>query len=72
MGFSLKQLSLSFLVSQSCFDFFLVGAESSEQVQDIIDTELVDSVNFDALSIRWGAYMSRKWMDPRQWTYTAG
>lgn len=71
MGFSLKQLSLSFLVNQPCFDFFLVGAESSEQVRDIIDTELVDSVNFDALSKRWGAYMSRKWMDPRQWTYTA-
>jgi aryl-alcohol dehydrogenase-like predicted oxidoreductase len=65
---SLKQLSFSFIIHSNCYDFFLVGVDSAQQLTELIAMDLVLNINFNVITEKWRAMISDKLLDPRKWS----
>lgn len=64
---SLLQLSFAFVNRADCFDFFLVGADSTKQLKEMVSLDLTPFQQACMLVNRWRSLISDRWLDPRKW-----
>jgi aryl-alcohol dehydrogenase-like predicted oxidoreductase len=64
---SLLQMAFSFVVRSDCFDFFLVGVETSHQLEQLLSLHLQLNDHFYHMADRWRSLIDGKWLDPRRW-----
>ena len=64
---SLMHVALAFVKQVKCFDFYLVGVESTDQLREILQHSLVFDDELRQLTNGWRDLISQQWLDPRQW-----
>jgi len=67
LGLSPKRAAWTFLIACDCFDYFLIGVETLNQLRDVLQLETVDLESVETLGKRWREYISDDWLDPRRW-----
>lgn len=64
---SLLQLAFAFIINSVCFDFFLVGVDSIQQLKELLTLDLTLNINFNAFTDKWRTLINDRWLDPRKW-----
>lgn len=67
-GVAPKQAAWTFLSVSDHLDYFLVGAETADQLKDLFGLERIAINELEILDKKWRKHISDEWLDPRKWT----
>ena len=63
---SLIQQAFKFVVDSRFLDFFLVGVDSTPQLEQLFNLDLNIDINFTIVE-KWISLFNNKWLDPLEW-----
>jgi aryl-alcohol dehydrogenase-like predicted oxidoreductase len=67
LGLSPKVVAWTFITNSSDLDYFLVGAETLNQLKNVLQLEALPTQSIETFCKKWRSIVSNDWLDPRTW-----